>query len=135
MAEAKKTAKKVVKSAGGGEAPPPADPDRDLSGAGKSTAPEGKHECAGCQYFYDSYRNPAVAGENRSRERKGARQLKQDLLCCHPSPSEPVADGKKLKPCPGHGESIGLMRLDDDEQAMIHQHRLKKGTVKSEKKH
>lgn len=135
MADAKKTAKKVVKSDTGVQDPPAQEP-RDITPGAKDhnpgSTPEG-HECAGCEFFYDSYKNPAVVGENRTRERKGSRIIKQEMLCCHPSPSEDVSNGKKINPCPGHGESVGRMQLTPEEVELIHQRRLKEGKVKTEK--
>ncbi len=72
--------------------------------------------CEGCEHNYDSSMDPSFSGP------------KPVIMCVKNSPSVETG-GKKLDPCPAEGEGIGLYQLTPEEVDLVHQHRIKQGSI------
>lgn len=99
--------------------PSPPAADTKKGGAQAKVAKAGKQSkglCDGCQFDYDSSKDPSFSGPKPVR------------LCTHSSPSVETG-GKKLDPCPAEGEGLGLYELTPDEVKLVHDYRIKQGKV------
>ena len=86
--------------------------------------------CYGCEFYYDSDRDPAYVAQQELAASKGARAKPRQRLCTADSPSVETG-GKKLDPCPAAGRGVSANAvLTPEEQALIQEHRAKKAKGK-----